>query len=129
MLFGIAIILLCQLTGEALSHALSLPIPGPVLGMVFMMLFLWLKENMNPFSSGPAFYSTENTGKYILANMSILFVPASVGIIDKFDILSQYSGTLAVALVASTLLALLASAYTFILVARLTNSIEDHSHE
>ncbi len=129
MLFGIAIILLCQLAGEAISHALSLPIPGPVLGMVFMMLFLALKENMTPFSSGHAFYSAENTGKYILANMSILFVPASVGIIDKFDILAQYSGTLAVALVASTLLALIASAYTFMLVARLTNSVEDHNHE
>jgi Putative effector of murein hydrolase LrgA len=122
MLFGIAIILCCQLVGEILSLALSLPIPGPVIGMVLLLIVLALKENFAPVSHDPAYYSIENTGKYILANMSILFVPASVGIIQKFDILSRYGWTIAAAIIISTIVALIASACTFIFVARLIKS-------
>lgn len=124
MLFGIATILFCQLVGEALSRALALPIPGPVIGMVLLIVLLWVKESFIPVRESLAYYSIEKTGRYILANMSILFVPASVGIIQKFDILARYGWTIAIALTASTVLALIASAYTFIWVAKLTGSKE-----
>ncbi|MEN3929985.1 CidA/LrgA family protein [Microvirga sp. W0021] len=124
MLFGIAVILLCQLIGNITSHAFQLPVPGPVLGLVLLLVFLWARDNFAPVSSSPAYYSVEKTGKYILANMSILFVPASVGIIQKLDIFAHNGWTIAIAIMASTILALAASAYTFIFVARLVGSKE-----
>lgn len=125
MLLGIAIILCCQLLGEAISHGLSVPIPGPVVGMVFLIAVLWLRDNGFVASRSREFYAIENTGRSILSHLSILFVPASVGIIQKFGILSKYGLALGISIVVSTVLALLASAYTFILVARLAGTEDD----
>jgi len=125
MLVGIAIILCCQLLGEAISHAFSAPIPGPVLGMVFMIVLLWLKENFLPVGHNPERYSIETTGRAILTNLSILFVPASVGVIQKYTLLTQYGVALAFGITISTILAVVASVYTFMLVARMTGSKEE----
>ena len=37
---GLALLLLMQSAGEALSHFLQLPVPGPVVGMVLLLLAL-----------------------------------------------------------------------------------------
>lgn len=125
MLLGIAIILCCQLLGEVISHAFSLPFPGPVLGMVLLIIVLWLKDNVFIASRNREFYAIENTGRSILSHLSLLFVPASVGIIQKFEILSRHGLALGIAIMVSTVIALLASAYTFIFVARLVGSEDD----
>ncbi|WP_235907848.1 CidA/LrgA family protein [Siccirubricoccus phaeus] len=41
MIGALAALLSCQLAGEVAVRALHLPVPGPVIGMV--LLFLWLQ--------------------------------------------------------------------------------------
>ena len=38
MIASLSLILLCQLAGEVIVHGLGLPVPGPVLGLVFLLL-------------------------------------------------------------------------------------------
>ncbi len=40
MLFGLTVLLVFQLVGEALTYAFSLPIPGPVIGMLLLFGYL-----------------------------------------------------------------------------------------
>ena len=44
MLAALTTLLLFQLVGEVLTRSLALPVPGPVIGMVLLFVFLVLKE-------------------------------------------------------------------------------------
>ena len=113
---AIATLLLCQLGGEVIVLALrqvypALAFPGPVVGMALMFLMLlWRK--------GPG-ASLDATAGGILRNLSLLFVPAAVGIVQYGPVLAEFGLTLAVALIASTALTLLVTVGVFLLVARL----------
>ncbi|RJL06517.1 CidA/LrgA family protein [Paracoccus aestuarii] len=116
MIQTLAIILGFQLTGEVLSRALSLPLPGPVTGLVLLVLACILRpalaEAIRPVTQG------------LLAHLSLFFVPAGVGIVAHWDLLRDQGLGLAVALMGSTLLAIAAGAWAFTAVARLTGSEE-----
>jgi holin-like protein len=43
MIAGLATLLCCQLIGEALARWLSLPVPGPVIGMALLFFALLLR--------------------------------------------------------------------------------------
>jgi holin-like protein len=94
MLRGFALLLLFQLAGEVLAHLLALPVPGPVVGMVLLLAALELRpverERMKPASSG------------LLAFLSLLFVPAGVGIVQHAARLAAEWRGIAAALVLST---------------------------
>jgi putative effector of murein hydrolase LrgA (UPF0299 family) len=116
MIAGIALILLCQLAGEALAHGTGWPLPGPVLGMMLLLALLLVNDARScpletRFVTAPA--------EGLLANLSLLFVPAGVGVVGKLDVLFQYGLGLAVALIASTLIGLAVTALVFAGVARL----------
>jgi holin-like protein len=117
MLHALAILLLCQLAGEAGSKALALPLPGPVLGMVFLVLALIaiprLGDVMRPVTRG------------ILGHMSLLFVPAGVGVVGHFAALGGQGLGLMLALALSTIVAISVGAVTFATVARLTGNRDD----
>ena len=116
MLPTLGLLLGCQLFGEVTVRGLGLPIPGPVLGLALLVFILWTK---------PAFAETlRETVGVILANLSLLFVPAGVGVIGNLRVLSDDWFALLVILTASTLLAMLAAVATFIGVSRL---IGEHS--
>lgn len=116
MILNIAIILAAQLVGEVLARLLTLPIPGPVIGMALLLAGFMasksLAERILPTSQG------------ILAHLSLLFVPAGVGVISHAEVLGTSGLALMAALVGSTLLALIAGALTFVGLARLTGSRE-----
>jgi putative effector of murein hydrolase LrgA (UPF0299 family) len=116
MIAGIALILLCQLAGEALAHGTGWPLPGPVLGMMLLLALLLVNDARSRpvetrFVTAPA--------EGLLANLSLLFVPAGVGVVGKLDVFFQYGLGLAVALIASTLIGLAVTALVFAGVARL----------
>jgi putative effector of murein hydrolase LrgA (UPF0299 family) len=116
MIPGVALILLCQLAGEALAHGTGWPLPGPVLGMMLLLALLLVNDaRSRPVETG--FVTAPAEG--LLANLSLLFVPAGVGVVGKLDVLSQYGLGLAVALIASTLIGLAVTALVFAGVARL----------
>ncbi len=121
MIQSLGLLLVCQLVGEALVRAEGLPLPGPVLGMVFLFLVLLGRDRMAGARWAPAFLrdgGVEATGKVLLANLSLLFVPAGVGVIRNLDVFAQQGVALAVALVVSTLLTLLVAVGAFRLVSR-----------
>ena len=111
MLPTLGLLLGCQLIGEVAARGLNLPMPGPVLGLALLALVLWVK---------PAFAENMRaTVGVILANLSLMFVPAGVGVIGNLDVLSDDWFPLLVILTVSTLFAMLAAVATFIGVSRL----------
>ena len=112
-------LLLCQLAGETAILAVrafypEIAFPGPVVGMALMfVLLLWRK--------GPD-AGLDATSGAILRNLSLLFVPAAVGIVQYGPVLREFGATLALALVASTVLTLLVTVGVFLLVANLQGS-------
>lgn len=111
MIWSLAILLSCQLAGEIITRGLGLPVPGPVFGMVLLLILLMLIPPLKALIA--------QTAQTILSNLSLLFVPAGVGVVAHLDKIAQYGLGLLVALVLSTVLALTASVLTFRAVARL----------
>ena len=72
MLSALTQLLVFQLVGEVVARGLDLPVPGPVLGM--LLLFLWLV-----LRSGPD-QELQTTSNALLQHLSLLFVPAGTGI-------------------------------------------------
>lgn len=119
MLLSLGLILLCQLVGEAAAHGLGLPVPGPVLGLVLCVLLLMARDRFRAIMPSELRDGTfEKTGLGILANLSLLFIPAGVGVIQRLDVLSVNAVPIVVALVASTVIALAVTALVFSAVAR-----------
>lgn len=113
---AILALLLCQLAGETTILAIrayypEIAFPGPVVGMALMfVLLVWRR--------GPD-AGLDATSGAILRNLSLLFVPAAVGIVQYGPVLREFGVTLALALIASTVLTLLVTVGVFLLVARL----------
>lgn len=115
MIASLAVILGCQLLGEVVARGLGLPVPGPVLGMAAMLGVLWLRDRYTP----PVLAGVEPAGRFLLSHLSLLFVPAGVGVIGNLDVLAGQWLALAVALSVSTVLTLVVSVVTFRVVARM----------
>lgn len=98
MLIYLTLIFLCQFIGESLTRLLGLPIPGPVIGMALLLGFLLLRGDVPD--------GLERAAGGLLQNMALLFVPVSVGIMQLYPLLLEDWLPLAVALVVSTLVAL-----------------------
>ena len=73
MLAGLTILLLFQCVGEVIVHGLKLPFPGPVLGLLLLMLFLVIRDRELPAD-------LHSAGHGILRHLSLLFLPAGVGV-------------------------------------------------
>jgi holin-like protein len=104
MIEALAFLLLAQLAGEAFVRGLGLPIPGPVIGLILLALILARRGT-------PA--NLRETSLGLLRNLSLLFVPAGVGVINQARVLADYWLPLSVALVVSTLATLAVTALTF----------------
>lgn len=102
---AILLLLLCQLAGEVIARATGLPLPGPVLGAVFLFGFIAWRggpgDDLRGLSDG------------LLRHLSLLFVPAGTGLIDHLGRLAQEWLAVGTALIASTLLTLAVSAWVF----------------
>ena len=118
MISALALILAGQLLGETIAYVTGLPIPGPVIGMALMVLYLALRQKF-PFLAKPAGEGAlEKAGHGLLANLSLLFVPAGVGIVQRLDLISHHVFALATALIVSTVAALVVGVFVFRFVAR-----------
>lgn len=116
MIHALTVILICQLLGEVGSRALSLPVPGPVLGMALLLA---------GFIASPRLAAlVRPTGEGILRHLTLLFVPAGVGVVGHLGTLAAYGPVVALALVGSTVLAIAVGAGVFVAVARLTGNAD-----
>jgi putative effector of murein hydrolase LrgA (UPF0299 family) len=121
MIRGFLILLLFQLMGEALTRALALPAPGPVVGLALLLVALAAYNMWRPFDDKALVESDlGRVSNGLLASLSLLFVPAGVGVVQYLGLLREQGVALAAALVVSTLLTLLATVGAFLLAARLT---------
>lgn len=98
---GLALLLLLQAGGEALTHALSLPFPGPVVGMVLLLLALPWAPLREPIAAA---------AQLLLEHLSLLFVPVGVGVVTHLGIVAEHGLQLAGVIVLSTWLGMAATA-------------------
>jgi putative effector of murein hydrolase LrgA (UPF0299 family) len=125
MIVAILILLACQLAGEIVARGGGLPVPGPVIGMALLFLALRLRERLRPDAPGVETLPLGAVAAFLLANLSLLFVPAGAGIVAQLDTLAEHGIGLVVALVVSTALTLAVTALVFARVAALTSKPED----
>ena len=102
MLGAITLLLLFQLAGEAIAMFFVLPVPGPVIGMALLFGTL-------AWRGGPSVPLRESAQK-LLQHLSLLFVPAGVGVMLHFQRMGDEWRPIVVALIASTLLAIAVTA-------------------
>lgn len=102
MLGYLTVIFCCQLAGELLVASLGLPIPGPVAGMLLLMIGLVVRGSI-PNELG-------DVGDFLLGHLSLLFVPAGVGVMLHVNLLGRDWVPLTIALVASTVLTVVVTA-------------------
>ena len=119
MLQSLGLLLACQLAGEVLGRAAGLPVPGPVIGLVLLAGLLGLGAATGRVSAATIEATPlGRTAGGLLGVLGILFVPAGTGVIQQFGLLGQYGLALGLALLGSTVLAMLVTVYTFLLVGR-----------
>ena len=128
MIISLTIILLCQLLGEVIARGFGWLVPGPVLGMLILLVVLGLRDAIK--ERIPQFGRTlDATGKGLLAHLSLLFIPASVGVVQRLDVLADYGVGLGVAVIVSTFITLVVTVVTFVLVSRLSGSSMENAEE
>ncbi len=98
MLWALTALLAFQLAGEALVAWLQLPAPGPVVGMALLFVALILR--------GGAPKTLAKTSRGLLGHLSLMFVPAGVGVTLHLTILADSGAIIGTALVVSTLAAI-----------------------
>lgn len=99
---GVTLLLVYQLTGEILVRLLGLPIPGPVLGMVMLFVTLMIR--------GSAPDSLSEASSALLSHLSLLFVPAGVGMMTHFGRIADEWLPIILALFLSTVITMVATA-------------------
>ena len=104
MLAALTWLLLFQLVGEGLVFWLALPVPGPVVGMATLLLSLALWPGLRA--------TLKPTAGHLLQHLSLLFVPAGVGVMLHLRRLGDEALAIGVALVLSTLVGLAVTALT-----------------
>ena len=80
-LVGITALLIFQLLGEISVRLLNISIPGPVAGLLYLLIVLLIFKKFNK----PAPDSLEQSSLILLNHLSLLFIPAGVGVMVHFQ--------------------------------------------
>ncbi len=110
MIQALTLLFACQLTGEILVQAAGFAFPGPVLGMGLLFAILLVRGQSSP--------ALDAAGDTLLQNLSLLFVPAAVGVVQQAGLIAANWLAIVAALLISTVLTLVVAAGVFRLVAR-----------
>ena len=101
---GLTWLLVFQSIGEVVSRGLSLPLPGPVLGLILLLIalqFSLVRESVGACAN------------FLLSHLSLLFVPVGVGVMTHLSLLSQYGGRMLFVIAVSTWIGLAVTALVF----------------
>ncbi len=96
MIGALTVLLAFQLVGEILVQISGLPAPGPVIGMVLLLLTLYWRGALPD--------ALRTVAETLLSHLSLLFIPAGVGIIQHGARLAEEWLAIIVALALSTLI-------------------------
>jgi holin-like protein len=98
---GFAWLLVLQSAGELLAHALRLPFPGPVVGLVLLLVALRFEAVRTPVAA---------CADFLLAHLSLLFVPVGVGVMTHLGLIGEYGARMLAVIVLSTWIGLAVTA-------------------
>ena len=102
MINTFAVLLIFQTLGESLAYAFSLPVPGPVIGMLLLFCYLIAKPQVAD--------KLAPTTLEFLKHLSLLFIPAGVGIMAHAERVAAEWLPITVALVISAVVSLVVTA-------------------
>lgn len=105
MIQAFAILLGFQLGGEVLVRVLHIAIPGPVVGMSALAIGCIASLRLRK--------ACETAAATLLGNLSLLFLPAAVGVVQFLPLLKKEGLALGAAVLGSTALAIAVTALTF----------------
>lgn len=105
MIPAFALLLGFQLAGEVIAKLLHLGIPGPVIGLVMLVVACVASHRLRAFA--------EQAAKPLISNLSLLFLPAAVGVVQFLPLLQKQGLALGIAILVSTFLALAVTALVF----------------
>ena len=116
MLPGLTTLLLFQLIGEVISYFTGGLVPGPVIGMA--LIFVALTLSHDNVRAEPLRVSVVGAAGILLANLGLLFVPAGVGVGQHLDLVASNGIALAITILGSLVLTMVATVWAFILAKR-----------
>jgi holin-like protein len=102
MLSGLIQILFFQSLGELISKLLLPSLPGPVIGLVFLLCWLMIKKEINS--------SLAMVSDALSQYLGLLFVPAAVGVVLFLPQLKENALPIICGLVGSVVLTIVGSA-------------------
>lgn len=114
----VTLLLIYQLIGEVIVLGFDFPVPGPVVGMLLLLITLLMRGSF-------ATQMRPSTDK-ILTHLSLLFVPAGVGLMVHLSRLEQEWLAITLALFISTVLGLIITAWSMMLFSKWFQSGRDY---
>tara|TARA_Y100001968_G_scaffold278131_1_gene273320 strand:- start:58 stop:426 length:369 start_codon:yes stop_codon:yes gene_type:complete len=109
MLKSIFIILLYQLIGELFQKFFGLSIPGPVIGLVLLLLTLLLIQKRE--RAVPIKEDLYNSAEILLNYLPLLFIPVGVGVVMHLSLLEDNLASVVLVIILGTLLTLALTGY------------------
>ena len=110
MIPGLVQILLWQGLGELVSHFFLPIIPSPVLGLIFLLIFLIIKGQVNS--------SLALVSDAFSQHLGVLFIPAAVGVILFLPQLKAHAVAVISALLISVVLTIVVTAIVLRFIAK-----------
>ena len=89
MLRGFFVILLFQLIGEVIQKLFALVIPGPVIGLIFLLFTLIYLRRLKMNKILNVKKDVMSTATAITSYLSLLFVPIGVGVVMHISYLEK----------------------------------------
>ena len=114
MVAALTLLLVLQLIGEALVAYFNFPVPGPVVGMALLLFILFLRGGVSP--------SLSQTTQGLLKRLSLLFVPAGVGVTTHLALIKDSWQAIGLAVVISTVLGIIVTAAVMTVFIRTRNN-------
>ena len=103
-------LLVCQLVGEVIVAVTGIPVPGPVIGMAILFCGLLVRGSIPEELAA--------TAETLLSHLSLLFVPAGVGVMLHVELIGAELLPIAASLIVSTLLTIVVTALVMRLLGR-----------
>ena len=119
-MFGFLVLLICQFIGEVIVRYLDLPFPGPVVGMVILLVGLMV--------NGGVPQGVRQAGEGLLSNLALLFVPAGVGLMVHYQLIAADGLIILTALILSTAITMIVTSLILNKLAR-KSAVGDGHHE
>lgn len=111
MLRSIFVIFFFQLLGEFLKKFFEIRIPGPVIGLILLLVTLIFLKKFKKIAITNLKTDVINTSNYILSFLSLLFVPIGVGVVMHLSYLENNLFRVLIIIFISTILTIGGTAF------------------